>query len=455
MSAMNGSRPGKLDNSRGSEEPRDQDLPVHDLSEFLHALRTRELCRMPPGARTVVSGGCAGSWYFRWFAENYPSVQRHLGVEAFSPEPEDLPPGAEWVKNTLGDMTHVPANEADMVFAGQVVEHVWPEDLAGFLCEAHRVLRPGGWLVTDSPNRRVTQPLAWYHPEHTAELTVDEIVDLLETAGFDHIEVRGLWLCYDRDGHRYLPLEPKHCCENWPPARRVTASEARPEDCFIWWTEAQKLGRQPDRARLLRRASEIFELVRPITLSRFAHSVGTVSGLGRDRVVTAGVGEVGYLVFGPNVPVAPGRYRLGFALGRAEPGTPEGLGEDEIVAEFDVCAQTNWPNKEVVTRRAVRLGELPEAGLREFILPLDLPETRFGVEYRAVTNGRIALAARLHVDLSQWGPQDAATPPLEPRSAADEEPVGQVPPRISKTLSLFRNRLRRGRAPQQRACGSS
>ena len=40
---------------------------------------------------------------------------------------------------------------------GQTVEHVWPEELAGFLSEANRVLGPQGWIVLDSPNRRITQ----------------------------------------------------------------------------------------------------------------------------------------------------------------------------------------------------------------------------------------------------------------------------------------------------------
>ena len=50
----------------------------------LKALRSRELERLPGGAKTVLHGGCAGSWYFEWFAERYPTpVERHFGVEAF------------------------------------------------------------------------------------------------------------------------------------------------------------------------------------------------------------------------------------------------------------------------------------------------------------------------------------------------------------------------------------
>ena len=41
------------------------------------------------------------------------------------------------------------------------------------------MLRPNGCIVLDSPNRLMTTGLGWYQPQHTAELTADEIVKLL------------------------------------------------------------------------------------------------------------------------------------------------------------------------------------------------------------------------------------------------------------------------------------
>src|SRR5690242_14554522 len=178
------------------------DLPTHDPYAMLHELRTRELRKMPPGAETFLSGGASGSWYFDWVRDNYPGkLRKHIGVEAYLPRPETLPPEVEWIADYLGNMHHVPTGAVDLVFAGETVEHVWPDDLANFLCESHRVLRPGGWLVLDSPNRRVTQPLKWYYGQHTAELTVDEAVEIARLAGFGEARVRGLWLCYHREAH--------------------------------------------------------------------------------------------------------------------------------------------------------------------------------------------------------------------------------------------------------------
>src|SRR5436309_3922234 len=117
---------------------------VGDFNVFLHELRSRELERLPGGARTVLHGGSAGAWYFDWFREWYPtSVERHIGVDAFAERPADLPDGVAWLHRSLGDLEPVSDGEVDLVFAGQVIEHLWPEEITGFLLESHRVLRSG------------------------------------------------------------------------------------------------------------------------------------------------------------------------------------------------------------------------------------------------------------------------------------------------------------------------
>src|SRR5262249_31699591 len=157
-----------------------------DFSARLHELRSSELQRLPSEAKTVLHGGASAGWYFRWFTENYPGVvERHIGVEAFLERPGDLPHNVVWLRRTLGDLGSVPEASVDMVFGGQVIEHLWAADVANFLSESHRVLRPEGILALDSPNRRVTEAIGWRHPQHTVEFSVDEIVLLIEAAGFD------------------------------------------------------------------------------------------------------------------------------------------------------------------------------------------------------------------------------------------------------------------------------
>lgn len=371
------------------------DAPTHDFNEFLHELRTRELRKMPPGGKTVLSGGAAGGWYFKWMKDCYPSLTRHIGVEAYSPRPADLPPEGEWIANYLGNMHDVRTGEVDLVFAGQTVEHMWPDDLANFLCESHRVLAPDGVLVLDSPNRRLTRMLGWYHIQHTAELNVDEIKAMVTAAGFDRVEVRGVWLCYAQEDHAVLPFEPRADVPGWPWRRRVALSEARPEDCFVWWLEARRSGGSPDKARVAGLAQRAYdEAFQGAVAREFARHDVRPEGWGRNRVFRTDVGSPGYVSYGPYVPLRPGRYAVRFGVGRPY-GGPD-VPPHTVACEFD--AVTEYGGKELA-RRVVTAGELGRGELVEFELPFRLAETGFGCEFRAVTHGAVPLVFRSHKDL--------------------------------------------------------
>ena len=150
--------------------PAERPAPLN-VNLLLHQSRGAFLRAMPPGAQRLLSAGCAGLWYFEWIEQTYGRVPEHLGIEYYSPRPEGLPDNVTWIANTASDMSDVPDASCDLVFSGQNLEHLWPEEVAGFVLEAARVLKPGGHLVMDSPNRHVTRLLNWSHSEHTIELT--------------------------------------------------------------------------------------------------------------------------------------------------------------------------------------------------------------------------------------------------------------------------------------------
>ena len=219
------------------------------FNALLHGLRSYELARMPRVTGTMLSAGCSDASYFAWIAAWYGAVDRHIGVELYLPEPDDLPAGVEWLKRSVGDMTDVEDGSVGLVFSGQNFEHLFGDDAVEFLLEAQRVLEPGGWLVMDSPNREVTSALVWTQPQHTIEFTPSEAAELVTLAGFDVAGVRGLWLCRDAATGGILPLwaagdaDPPHT----EVLRRSILASHDPANSFVRGREAALGARRPAR----------------------------------------------------------------------------------------------------------------------------------------------------------------------------------------------------------------
>ena len=375
-------------------------LPTHDFGHFLHALRTRRLSMMPSdGVSVVLSGGANNQIYFDWLAAAYPGrIERHIAVEYFSPPPDPLPARVEWLPRTLGDLAPVGDGEVDLVFAGQVIEHLWPDDMAGFLREANRVLRPDGHLVIDSPTRFITEGLAWTHPEHTMELEVDEIVELLELAGFVDIDVKGVWLCYDRERAELMRLDLLGGGDEWPWQRRVLEAELHPRDSFIWWAESRNGRHSGDAATVRRRVGDVYERVRPkyFKLERMRSEIGESAGDSLGARFRAPRGVQGVLLRGPGCAMPPGRHEAAFRLG-AE-AVESWLSPSRIIAEIAVTRDdgrvvADWP----LTAR-----ELPPGGAeRQLALPFSLRDTAFNCELSVRALGVAPLVASLPVGVQE------------------------------------------------------
>jgi hypothetical protein len=360
-----------------------------------------ELARLAPGAQTVLSGGCSGSWYFEWFERTYGSpIKRHIGVEAYSPEPDDLPSRVEWLDRTLGDLHPVSDASVDLVFAGQVLEHMWADEVVGFLLEAHRVLRLGGTLCIDSPNRRVTLGTGWWQPEHTVEFTVPEVACMLELAGFSDIEIRGVWLGFDRGTGRFLPVDIATGGPDWPWQKRVREAADRPEDSFVWWATAVRASRQPFQEALRDHVEGIHNRARPEYLGRLRSLVGEPTAPG---VVRGRSGEAGYLLFGPYLAMPPGEARVVFRLGRPDDGRV--LAPDDVLLRLDVCTGEQTVAETTITAAMLPTG--PE--LTEVDLPFRFDQTAFGVEFRAFTTGLATVDAELRVSLEGLDGRAATT----------------------------------------------
>ncbi len=358
----------------------DPDAPPRlDPNLLLHNQRGALLREMPRPVATLLSAGCAGRWYFDWIEQRYGRVPRHVGIEYYAPRPDDLPANVEWIANTCSDMSGVADASCDLVFSGQNVEHLWPEEVVGFLVEAARVTREGGWLVIDSPNRLVTAPLNWSHPEHTVELAVDEIAELVTLAGFTVRKRAGLWLCRDPATGAVLPFDPNEPAGDWSVPERILAAGPRPAESFLWWVEAQRNGAAPDAAALHARIAAIFAAAWPERVQRLVvpRGLAVTKSDGADWIeVPAGHG--GMVMFGPYMPLRAGDYRATFTL--AAPGE----------ANFDVVAEDG----------ATLLASGATGGAATATLAFSLERLHFGVQFRC-TGGRGPFRLRRGIALDE------------------------------------------------------
>jgi SAM-dependent methyltransferase len=337
---------------RAAAFPAAADPTVANFYHLLHELRGHALSDMPAGARTMLSAGCSGAWYFDWVHERYGHVPRHIGTEAYRPRPDNLPPNVEWLARDVISVPEIGDDSIDLVFSGQNIEHLWPEQVAGFLLESHRVLAPGGWLVIDSPNREITRALAWTHPEHTIEYSVADVRELLDLAGFSDIAVRGIWLCQDRD--RLLPLSPFDPGSDAADVlRRAALARTRPEASFVWWAEARK-SHPPQREALIRALTRLFALHWPERLNRFVVTGPTrVDADGRWLSIPSGA--CGLIAKGPVFPLRAGGSRLRFRVRGLDPSTPCGVrieltrgeGNQELLAANSVACDGREASLEV------------------------------------------------------------------------------------------------------------
>ncbi len=372
-----------------------------DLHATLHEARSLALADMPSGAKSILSPGPNGAWYFDWIEDCYGHVERHIGVEAFMARPSQLPPNVEWIEGDVsgpGGVRALPSGSIDLIFSGQNIEHLWPLQMERFFLEANRVLTDRGWLVLDSPNRDLTAAYGWSMAEHTIELTPREAATLIELAGFELETMKGLWLCR-RDGE-VLPLDPLE--DPTGPAgvlRRLALAGKRPDDSFFWWAEARK-ARRPDASALRDALRSIFEAAWQERINRLRPAPGC--HLEKDSTgathVLAARGRPGEVLIGPWTALPPGEFRFRI---------PVRWSGGERAACHAATVEL-WAGAALLDQRPVTTGG-DAAGVATVTLHAPPGPTRFGARIRVVSPGTVDLQipCELEIDPEPW--RSAAT----------------------------------------------
>jgi len=363
------------------------------ISDILHQQRAIRLQKAPKTSGTVLSAGCSGTFYFDWFEKNYGKVTRHIGIELFADKPNDLPPYVEWISNTVGNMSDVADAACDVIFSGQNIEHLWPDDVIASLLESNRVLKEGGHLIIDSPNRHVTRKLGWVHPEHMIEFTPEEATTMLKLAGFDVIDVYGIWTCIDPKTNTLMDFEGVSSESPLTKSTRSALATKHPKESFIWWIEAKKTNRGPKKKELRDKVYTIFNKAWVERKSRTS-----TQGLIKSKKQFRSNGELKqFLIYGPYIPLPAGDYVATYQF-----DIPKTASTERIIMSCDIVSLKDAN----ISRQYVTLDYL-RANDGKVDLYFSLDELHFGVEARCLMRGNCPMIINRTVEFKEIGNLDS------------------------------------------------
>ncbi|MBI3152909.1 MAG: class I SAM-dependent methyltransferase [Chloroflexi bacterium] len=105
-------------------------------------------------------------------------------------------PNVEIVVGSTSNMTAVPDNSVNVVFASNFFEHLTRDEIVATFREVYRVLVPGGKFMVLQPNIRFCARDYWMFFDHVTPIDDRAFVEGLEINGFEIIQVIERFLPY-------------------------------------------------------------------------------------------------------------------------------------------------------------------------------------------------------------------------------------------------------------------
>jgi len=178
--------------------------------DALHRARCKFVRTFPYASVIVDLGGvCESRPEGALYAMGYPYRAKELYIVDLPPQNRliksvELPeePVFEfegttihYIYGTMSDLSFLENDSVEMVFMGESIEHISEEEGYKTFSESFRVLKKGGYLILDTPNRLVTMlqcPDTLINPEHRIEYTPEKMREKIRNKGFTIIREFGI-----------------------------------------------------------------------------------------------------------------------------------------------------------------------------------------------------------------------------------------------------------------------
>ncbi len=192
----------------------DLDQMIHMLAagifpSRLHQLRQQLVARLPAAQNILDLGGASGSSEIGALLQmGYPHKPQTLDIIDLPPA-DRLLPAAEMNRElthgrtriryhyrSMHELVDFEDQSFDLIWSGETIEHIPPEHAEEVFSHAARLLRPGGYLALDTPNRALTRlevgDEAFIHPEHKHEYEYQEFIDRFAMPELEIVRSLGL-----------------------------------------------------------------------------------------------------------------------------------------------------------------------------------------------------------------------------------------------------------------------
>ena len=227
--------PGPIDEFALTGERTAPGIPVENYWFRRHEVAYTALVPFCTGA-TVLEAGCGEGYGADRIAQTARAV---IGLDYDQVTASHAARRYPNVRVVRGNVTQLPfpSGRFDVVASLQVIEHLW--DQPGFLAECRRVLRPAGTLLLSTPNRLTFTPgNVTLNPFHARELSAQELVKAVESAGFEIIRTMGLrhrrrLRRLDRHYGSFVNAQLAGPAATWHPSLRRDVAAVRERDFVL------------------------------------------------------------------------------------------------------------------------------------------------------------------------------------------------------------------------------